>query len=120
MSRPVPANSSSFPHWVALGSLGLVLWLFFGNTVPAMHEREELRSLQDELLDLRRRYAAAIVEARLGQGGSTDYDLQGLFVAIDQRGYTPAELCAAYPDPEAGADSPTGSPTGSPTRAKVR
>lgn len=112
MSRPATANSSSFPHWVALCSLGLVLWLFFGNTVPAMHEREELRLLQDELLDLRRRYETAIVAARLGQGGRTDHDLQGLLVAIDQRGYTPAELCAAYPDAQAAADSPT--------RTKVR
>jgi hypothetical protein len=107
MSPPATANSSSFPHWVALGSLGLVLWLFFGNTVPALHEREQLRSLTDELQDLRRRYEGAIAEARLGQGGSTEYDLQALFVAIDQRGYTPAELCAAYPAPEGDADSPT-------------
>ena len=97
MSRSAPANPSSFPHWVALCSLGLVLWLFFGNTVPALHEREELRTLHEELLSLRQRYDAAIIEARLGRGSTSDYDLQGLFVAIDQRGYTPAELCASYP-----------------------
>ncbi len=105
MSRSAPANSSSFPHWVALCSLGLVLWLFFGNTVPALHEREQLRTLQDELVDLRRRYDAAIIDARLGRGSTSDYDLQGLFVAIDQRGYTPAELCAAYPAGAAPAES---------------
>lgn len=106
MSRSAKANPSSFPHWVALCSLGLVLWLFFGNTVPALHEREQLRAVHDELSGLRARYDQAIADAQLGRGRHADYDLQGLFLAIDQRGYTPAELCAAYPQPAA-ADEPS-------------
>lgn len=101
MSRPAEAPPSSFPHWVALGSLGLVLWLFFANTVPALHERDALRGLQDELTELRKRYDTAILETRAGQGAANQCDLQSLFVAIDQRGYTPAELCAMFPDAEA-------------------
>lgn len=103
MSRSEPANPSSFPHWVALASLGLVLWLFFGNTVPALHEREQLISLQTELEDLHRRYDGAIRQTMIATGANKDIDFQGLLVAIDQRGLTPAELHAAYPElPTAG------------------
>ena len=108
MSRPAEPAPSSFPHWVALCSLGLVLWLFFANTVPALHERDELRGLQDELTELRKRYDTAILDARAGQGAAAQMDLQSLFVAIDQRGYTPAELCATFPDAETpGAKAPS-------------
>lgn len=103
MSRPVDSQPSSFPYWVALCSLGLVLWLFFSNTVPALHEREELQKLEHELRDLKTRFDAAITAARLGRGPTAESDLQSLFVAIDQRGYTPAELAAAFPAPAPGS-----------------
>jgi hypothetical protein len=98
MSRTSQQAPSRFPQWVAAGSLVFVLWLFFGNTVPALHEREELRAHAGELARLRASYDAAIQEARLGVGPNAHYDLQALLVAIDQRGFTPLELCAAYPE----------------------
>ena len=98
MSRTTAEAPSHFPHWVALGSLAFVLWLFFGNTVPALRERQELLAHAESLAALRADYDAAIQEARLGVGPNAHYDLQALLVAIDQRGYTPLELCAAYPE----------------------
>jgi hypothetical protein len=109
MSRPHSEAPSHFPHWVALGSLAFVLWLFFGNTVPALRERAELRNHAEALAQLKASYDAAIQEARLGVGPNAHYDLQALLVAIDQRGYTPLELCVAYPETRA---SGTGSGTG--------
>ncbi|MEO6595791.1 MAG: hypothetical protein ABIP94_13655 [Planctomycetota bacterium] len=97
MSRTVTETPSSFPRWVALSSLGIALWLFFANTVPAVRERSELQALGRDLVELRRQYDAAIAATRLGSGANAQYDLQGLLVAIDQQGFTPAELCAAYP-----------------------
>jgi hypothetical protein len=88
---------STFPRWVALSSLAFVLWLFFANAVPAMRERSQLQAHAAELVDLRDRFDVAITEARLGVGQRVHQDLQALLVAIDQHGFTPAELCAAYP-----------------------
>jgi len=108
MSRTALVKSSSFPQWVAGCSLGLGLWLYFGNTVPALRDRAELAVMENDLALLRQRYDTAIGEARLGQGATADFDLQSLFVAIDQKGYTPAEFCAAYPsEPPARAASAT-------------
>ena len=92
--------SRSFPYWVALGSLGFTLVLYFFNTAPAVRERESLRAVKADLQDLRRRYEDAIEKARLqvGPRAAANYDLQALLVAIDQLGYTPSELCAAYPE----------------------
>lgn len=98
MSRTNAEAPSHFPHWVALGSLAFVLWLFFANTVPALRERQELLDHASSLRDLRASYDAAIQEARLGVGPNAHYDLQALLVAIDQRGFTPVELCIAYPE----------------------
>ncbi len=97
MSSPDAEARSHFPHWVALGSLAFVLWLFFANTVPALRERNELQAHEQSLRQLRADYDAAIEQARLGTGPDAHYDLQALLVAIDQCGFTPAELCAAYP-----------------------
>jgi len=97
MSRTPTDQHSSFPRWVALSSLALVLWLFFANAVPAMQERSELRAHAVYLVGLREQFDAAITEARLGGGQNVQCDLQALLVAIDQQGFTPAELCAAYP-----------------------
>jgi hypothetical protein len=97
MSRTSADEPSSFPRWVALFSLGFVLWLFFANAVPAMRERSQLQAHAAELVDLRDRFDVAITEARLGVGQRVHQDLQALLVAIDQHGFTPAELCAAYP-----------------------
>jgi hypothetical protein len=91
-----------------LGSLTLVLWLFFSNTVPAWREREEL-ALQARRLDqLKTEYDVAIQQARLGLGQHANTDLQSLLVAIDQKGFTPFELCLAYPE------RPPAAPAGSP------
>jgi hypothetical protein len=97
MSR-TPEAPSRFPWWVAAGSLAFALWLFFGNTVPAVRERQELHAHADELRELRDSYDRAIQEARLGVGPNAHYDLQALLVAIDRCGFTPHELCAAYPE----------------------
>ena len=111
MKRPTEA-ASNFPYWVTLGSLALALWLFFRHTVPAVHDRADLRATADQLRQLRRDYDGAIQQARLGVGPNAHYDLQALLVAIDQRGFTPYELCATYPEraskvtpPEPGEDS---------------
>src|SRR5262245_28436062 len=109
MSRTNPEAPSHYPHWVALGSLAFVLWLFFGNTVPALRERQELRDHAQALARLKASYDAAIEEARLGVGPNAHYDLQALLVAIDQRGYTPLELCVAYPESRGGSGARDGS-----------
>lgn len=100
MSRTEAEAPSTFPHWVALGSLAFVLWLFFTNTVPALREQAELRDLQQELDRLRGNYDQAIEQARVGVGPTVDDDLQALLLAIDAQGMTPTELCLAYPEPK--------------------
>ena len=105
MTRPEPETPSHFPHWVALASLAFVLWLFFANTVPALRERQELNAHEQDLRQLRTDYDAAIAEARLGVGPNAHFDLQALLVAIDQCGFTPAELCAAYPQQPANGEA---------------
>ena len=97
MSRPASATPSSFPHWVALGSLGLGVWLVFGNTMPAVHERDALNAIDADLREKKQQYDTWIAQARLGHGATADFDLQSLFVAIDRKGFTPAEFCVAYP-----------------------
>jgi len=97
--RPPSEQSSSFPYWVALGSLTFALLLFFSNTVPALREQQGLQEVEQQLGDLRQRYELAIQEAALGAGATNEFDLQSLLVAIDEQGYTPAELCIAYPQP---------------------
>jgi hypothetical protein len=119
MSRTPAKAPSSFPWWVAAGSLTFVLWLFFGNTVPALRERQELRAHAADLVQLRESYDRAIQEARLGVGPNAHYDLQALLVAIDQRGFTPLERCAAYPEraePRADAPAPDGAPAAGDSR----
>lgn len=101
------ANSNSFPHWVALLSLGFALTLFFANTVPALRERDGLEQVDGELKDLVRRYDDAIRQTQLGVGGASEYDLQSLLVAMDHLGYTPYELCRAYPQRASGAEPDT-------------
>lgn len=91
-------KDNTFPHWVALMSLGFALTLFFANTVPALRERDGLAEVNMELADLVERYEEAIRQTQLGVGDASEYDLQALLVAIDQLGYTPHELCRAYPE----------------------
>jgi hypothetical protein len=119
MSRTNAEAQSNFPHWVALGSLAFVLWLFFSNLVPALRDRDQLEALRSDLVGMRRNYDAAIQEARLGLGPNAHYDLQALLVAIDQQGYTPFELCVAYPlqEPERQpAEDPNGNAPTPPVR----
>lgn len=99
MTREAKDSSSSFPRWVAVASLAIALWLFFANAVPAVRERTELQALAADLVKLRQDYDLAIREVRLGRGAATEQDLQGLLVAIDRMGLTPAELCALHPEP---------------------
>lgn len=98
MSRTPIDKASSFPGWVALASLATAVWLFFANAIPAQKEREELRDLANEVWRLRGETDGKIAEARLARGANSHQDLQALLVAIDRLGFTPAELCAAYPD----------------------
>lgn len=90
-------DSSKFPYGVALASLAIGLTLFFANTVPALREQHGLAEIEAELGDLRRQYEDAIQQTALSGGNRLDYDLQSLLVAIDQQGFTPLELCVAYP-----------------------
>jgi hypothetical protein len=103
MRRAGTDRSSSFPYGVAWASLCIALLLFFFNTAPAVTERASLRALHAELLELRQKYDEAILQTRLGRAANSEHDLQGLLVAIDRLGMTPAELCAAHPEP---VDSP--------------
>lgn len=93
-------KDSSFPYWVALGSLVFVLVLFFTNTVPALEERHNLSAFKQDLRGLHQQYNAAIDSAaqlaQLGKGPNGNFDLQSLLVAIDRHGYTPHELDAIY------------------------
>ncbi|MBL9076544.1 MAG: hypothetical protein JNL08_03520 [Planctomycetes bacterium] len=98
MTREAKDSPSSFPHWVAVASLGTALWLYFGNAAPAVRERAELETLEQDLDQLRASYDQAIHEARLGLGPASQQDLQSLLVAIDRLGLTPAELCSLHPE----------------------
>ena len=113
MSREPAEAPSNFPHWVTLGSLAFVLWLFFTNTVPATQERDALQNLDAELTELRIRYDQAIEDARLRIAAEPDYDLQALLLAIDAQGFTPAELCLAFPENRVLGPG-TGAPSGTP------
>ncbi len=113
MTREAQDSSTSFPRWVALASLGLALWLFFANAVPAVRERAELETLSGDLEQLRQSYDTAIHEARLQGGGSNHPDLQSLLVAIDRLGLTPAELCTLHPEP------PPAEPEAAPTAGRA-
>lgn len=104
-------KDNSFPHWVALMSLGFALTLFFANTVPALRERDGLREVGDELEDLAKRYEEAIRQTQFGVGDASEYDLQSLLVAIDHLGYTPQELCSDYPDRSTEASPRDANPT---------
>jgi hypothetical protein len=104
--RERTTKDNTFPHWVALLSLGFALTLFFANTVPALRERDGLQEVEYELADLRQRYEDAIRANQLGVGQASEYDLQSLLVAIDRLGYTPTELCAAHPERLAETDDP--------------
>ncbi len=97
--RTRAAADTSFPRWVAIASLALVLWLYFANTVPAAHERTELQGVLADLRGLRSQFDAAIAERRLGLGNDRSLDMQSLLIAIDQHNLTPAELWAAHPQP---------------------
>lgn len=116
----VDDDGNSFPQIVAWVGLVLALLLFFGNTVPAVRERNELRATADELKELRRRYDAAIEHARAGTSFGDRENLQSVLVAIDRIGWTPAELLACYPpDEESPAPAP-GSEGSSPGPAARR
>jgi hypothetical protein len=92
---PDPARSS-FPTWVAAGSLTAALLLFFGSMVPALAERDALRVDGAELKKARAQYEMVIQHLRPGAPGAAD--LQSVLVAIDRLGWTPEELLRHYPD----------------------
>lgn len=102
-SDPTAPERSSFPHWVAAGCLAIGLWLFFGSTVPALQERDELRGAAAELRALQLRCEQAA--AQLAAAQTSDSDLQSLLVAIDRLGWTPDELLRHHPAP---AEEPQG------------
>ena len=104
-------KDNSFPHWVALMSLGFALTLFFANTVPALQERDGLRDVEEQLVDLAQRFQEARRQTQLGIGDASEYDLQSLLVAIDHLGYTPQELCNDYPDRSATPPGHDANPT---------
>ncbi|MCA8950481.1 MAG: hypothetical protein KDE27_13330 [Planctomycetes bacterium] len=99
---PAPSAAparSALPLWIALCCCAGAAALVFGNTLPALQERRDLEQLDLDLHTLSRRYDEAIRQARLAGArgdGAPGLDLQSLFVAIDQKGYTVAEFCAAH------------------------
>jgi len=99
-------KDNAFPHWVALLSLGFALTLFLSNTVPALRERDGLQEIDNELKELIAQYEEAIRQTKVGVGDAGTYDLQALLVAIDRLGYTPQELCRAYPEQQATEAAP--------------
>ncbi|MCR9245576.1 MAG: hypothetical protein NXI31_11130 [bacterium] len=114
MADPDTQSSSTLPLWVAVACCVAATFLVFGNTLPALEERRELDHVETDLATLHRRYAEAIQLARLAgaRGDSApELDLQSLFVAIDQKGYTVAEFCAAHAS-KGDAEPATAGPTG--------
>jgi hypothetical protein len=110
---------SSFPQWVAWGSLVLALALFFGNTTDAIREQDDLARLRTEIQNRRAEYDSALQRALPGTPGLSGEqdDLQALLVAIDRLGHTPAELLLQYPEPAPVAppeneEPPAAEPTG--------
>ena len=104
MSKTSDPTSTALPLWIAAGCLVAGVLLFFGNTMPALAERDQLDAIEDDLAALRNHHDHAIQKARLAgagsrweQDGSEPIDLQSLFVAIDQKGYTISEFCEAWP-----------------------
>lgn len=115
MASPDDHAPSSLPLWIAVACCAAAAMLVFGNTMPAMQERSDLELVEAELEGLMRRYEQDTRVARLSGARGTaaqPLDLQSLFVAIDQKGYTIAEFCAAYPA-EKPADKPA-EPAGAP------
>ncbi|MGB3965873.1 MAG: hypothetical protein WBO45_04015 [Planctomycetota bacterium] len=117
MRSPSVEAPSQFPRWVALGCLVFVLWLFFGNTVPALRDQQALAGHAEHLRSLKADYDAAIQEARLGAGPNAHHDLQALLVAIDQKDLTPRELCMLWPERSPRAASGRGDPASEPSPA---
>jgi len=93
-----PQESSRFPTIVGWVSLILALWLFFGNTVPALREHKQLQQTEADLQQLRSRYDSALehLRASTNERGRSP-DLQSVLVAIAQIGWTPQELLRNYP-----------------------
>lgn len=105
MADPDPHTPSSLPLWIAVACCAAAAFLVFGNTLPAIQEQQDLERAENGLVDLERRFEDAIRRARLaGARGdrAPELDLQSLFVAIDQKGYTVAEFCAAHASDERG------------------
>ncbi len=103
MASPDDHSPSSLPLWIAVGCCAVAALLVFGNTIPAMQESDDLSRVDAELDELKHRYENAIRVARLSGARSDsapELDLQSLFVAIDQKGYTVAEFCAAHASDE--------------------
>ena len=103
MADPDTHNPSSMPLWIAVACCAAAVCLVFGNTLPAFQERDELHRIEAELDDRVRLHEELIRIARLsGARGDAapELDLQSLFVAIDQKGYTVAEFCAAHASDE--------------------
>jgi hypothetical protein len=103
------------PLWVALACCVAATLLIFGNTIPAIRAGEKLSQVEDDLETLKRRYDQAIHIAQLSgaRGGPmAELDLQSLFVAIDQKGYTVAEFCAAHPSDELTDENRSQAPRG--------
>lgn len=127
IQRTEREGSTTFPFWVAIGSLAIAGWLYAAAALPAVQERRQLRQRHEQLTELRAQADQAITEVRLGRSPGETWDLQSLFVAIDQHGYTPAELAAAYPEAAvAGLATPPRKPPArdvakaAPNRAKNR
>lgn len=106
MSKTADPTTTSIPLWITAGCLVAGVGLCFGNAMPALAEQKALTEIEAELETLKRRHEQAIFLARLAgaDGHAEEVDLQSLFVAIDQKGYTISEFCAAWPVEDAAGD----------------
>jgi len=96
-------HSTPWGLWGVIACAVVCAVLFVTSTSPALAEQSELQevraSLQDDLLELRK-----LLRDFRSRGLSSDVgavpedDLQGLLVAIDALGHTPAELLALFPE----------------------
>lgn len=101
--EPDRSDRTPFPTVVAWGSLLLAVLVFFGNAVPALRERADLRATRARLQELREQYDRALASAWASAPGHRGADdLQSVLVAIDQIGWTPEELLRSHPGDEIG------------------
>ncbi len=90
-------SKPSFPAVVAGACTAVAVFLYFGNTVDAKRERENLLRIEREVQELTTRYGDKILAERAAAGVDLARDPQALLSAIDRLDLTPEELLREYP-----------------------